>query len=271
VNRTEVRALLDKHGVRVSKALGQHFLVDANTARRVVRFAGLEPGDRVVEVGPGVGSLTIAMSDAGARVLAVELDRHLVPVLREVVRERDVEVTIGDALTVDWDALLGSAPRWAMVSNLPYNVATSLVLRVLEEAPTVDRMLVMVQREVGERMAARVGGRQYGAVSVKVAYYAEANVVGTVPPSVFWPQPNVESALVKLVRRPPPVDVGDPVRMFELVRAGFATRRKTLRNALAGVLGDRAADLLQAAGIDPTRRAETLDLQDWAALAESAA
>jgi 16S rRNA (adenine1518-N6/adenine1519-N6)-dimethyltransferase len=271
VNRTEVRALLDQHGVRVSKALGQHFLVDPNTARRIVRFAGLQPGDRVVEVGPGVGSLTVALSESGARVLALELDRHLVPVLREVVRERDVEVTYGDALTVDWESLLAAAPRWAMVSNLPYNVATPVVLRVLEEVPAVDRMLVMVQREVGERLAAHVGDGQYGAVSVKVAFYADANVVGTVPPAVFWPQPNVESAIVKFVRHPPPVEVDDPARMFELVRAGFATRRKTLRNALAGVLGDRAAERLRAAGIDPTRRAETLDLREWAALSDSAA
>jgi 16S rRNA (adenine1518-N6/adenine1519-N6)-dimethyltransferase len=267
VNRTELRALLDKHDVRASKALGQHFLVDPNTARRIVRFAGLERGDRVVEVGPGVGALTLALSDAGARVLAIELDRHLLPVLEDVVGTRDVTVVAGDALTVEWPELLAAGDHWAMVSNLPYNVATPVVVRALEEAPMVDRMLVMVQREVGERLAAEVGTKQYGAVTVKVAYYADAKVVGIVPPTVFAPRPNVESALVKLVRHAPPVAVDDPARLFELVRAGFATRRKTLRNALRAVFGANAEDVLRAAGIDPMRRAETLTLADWARVA----
>jgi 16S rRNA (adenine1518-N6/adenine1519-N6)-dimethyltransferase len=267
VNRTELRALLDKHDVRASKALGQHFLVDPNTARRIVRFAGLERGDRVVEVGPGVGALTLALSDAGARVLAVELDRHLLPVLEDVVGTRDVTVVAGDALAVDWSRLLAAGDRWAMVSNLPYNVATPVVVRALEEAPMVDRMLVMVQREVGERLAAAVGTKQYGAVTVKVAYYADAKVVGIVPPTVFSPRPNVDSALVKLVRHAPPVAVEDPARLFELVRAGFATRRKTLRNALGSVFGANAEGVLRAAGIDPMRRAETLTLDDWARVA----
>jgi 16S rRNA (adenine1518-N6/adenine1519-N6)-dimethyltransferase len=267
VKPSELRALLDRHGVHASKALGQHFLADPNTARRIVRAAEVEAGDDVVEVGPGVGSLTTALSDAGAQVLALELDRHLLPVLEDVLGPRDVRVVLGDALEIDWPALLAGAPRWALVSNLPYNVATPVVVRALEHAPTIDRMLVMVQREVGERLAAPVGTKQFGAVTVKVAYYAEAQVVGIVPPSVFVPKPNVESALVRLVRRPPPVAVNDPARMFDLVRAGFATRRKTLRNALAPVLGDRAALVLEAAGIDPVRRAETLALADWAALA----
>ncbi|MGH8976656.1 MAG: 16S rRNA (adenine(1518)-N(6)/adenine(1519)-N(6))-dimethyltransferase RsmA [Acidimicrobiia bacterium] len=270
MNPSELRALLERHGVRTSKALGQHFLADANTARRILRYAGVAPGDDVVEVGPGVGALTVALADAGARVLALELDRHLVPVLESVVGGRDVEIVLGDALDVEWSSLLARSSRWAMISNLPYNVATPLVVRVLEAAPMVDRMLVMVQREVGERLAAPVGTKQYGAVTVKVAYYAEAHVVGIVPPTVFVPRPNVESALVKLVRRAAPVRVDDPARMFDLVRAGFATRRKTLRNALAPALGERATVALDAAGIDPGRRAETLTLDDWAALAEAA-
>ncbi|MFM8971363.1 MAG: 16S rRNA (adenine(1518)-N(6)/adenine(1519)-N(6))-dimethyltransferase RsmA, partial [Actinomycetota bacterium] len=229
---TRIRDLLAAHDLRPSKALGQHFLADPNTARRIVRLAGVEPGDRIVEVGPGVGSLTVALLDAGARVTALELDRHIVPVLTEVTAGGLIEIVEGDALAVDWSALLPD-PGWAMVANLPYNVGTSLLLRALETAPTIDRFLVMVQREVGERLAAGVGDPAYGAVSVRTAWFATATVVGRVPPTVFLPPPKVESALVRLERRPhPPVSVRDPERMFTLVRAGFATRRKTRRNAL---------------------------------------
>ncbi|MDZ4827193.1 MAG: 16S rRNA (adenine(1518)-N(6)/adenine(1519)-N(6))-dimethyltransferase RsmA [Actinomycetota bacterium] len=263
-----VRAVLAAHGLRPSKALGQNFLADPNMAAHIVRLAGIDAGDRVVEVGPGLGSLTLALTDAGASVLAVELDRHLLPALGETVAGRPVEIVSADALDADWPALLGAHDRWAMVSNLPYNVATSVVVRALETAPMVDRFLVMVQREVGERMAAGAGDGAYGAVSVKIAYYADAQVVGTVPPTVFVPRPNVESALVRMIRRPPPVDVADPERMFTLVRAGFATRRKTLRNALAAVFGAESAAVLERAGIDPKARAETLDLVQWARLAE---
>jgi 16S rRNA (adenine1518-N6/adenine1519-N6)-dimethyltransferase len=272
-----IRSLLDAHGVRPSRALGQHFLADPNTARRIVRLAGVEPGDRVVEVGPGLGSLTVALCDAGASVLAVELDRHLVAALEEVVAGLPVRLVVADALEVDWDALLAgdageASARWSMVANLPYNVATPLVVRGLETAPMIGRYLVMVQREVGERLAAAPGTRAYGAVTVRVAYYAEARVVGVVPPGVFVPRPNVESALVRLERRDaPPVDVPDVDRMFTLVRAGFATRRKTLRRALGAVVGDRAPDLLVRAGIDPAARAETLSLEDWARLARAEA
>ncbi len=272
-----IRTLLDAHGIRPSAALGQHFLADPNTAQRIVRLADVNRGERVVEVGPGLGSLTLALADTGARVLALELDRHLVPVLTEVVEGLAVEVVQGDALSVDWNALLAGAgaddaQTWVMVSNLPYNVATPVVLRALETAPTIDRMLVMVQREVGERLAAGPGDDAYGAVSVKVAYHAQAKVVGLVPPTVFVPRPNVDSALVRINRLPgPPVAVADPERMFALVRAGFATRRKMLRRALLGVLGARTIDLLERAGIDPSARAETLGLPEWAALANAEA
>jgi 16S rRNA (adenine1518-N6/adenine1519-N6)-dimethyltransferase len=270
VTPTELRALLDAHGVRPSKALGQHFLADPNTAARIVRLAGLEPGDRVVEVGPGAGSLTVALLDAGARVQAIELDRHVLPALQEVVAGRDVDIVVADAMTLDWPVVLAAGDQWSMVSNLPYNVATPLLLRALETAPMIDRYLVMVQREVGERLAATPGSHAYGSPSVKVAYYAEARVVGTVPQTVFLPRPNVESVLVRLERRvEPAVQVEDPERMFELVRAGFATRRKTLRRALASLLGDRTVDVLTRAGIDPMARAETLDLEQWAALADA--
>jgi 16S rRNA (adenine1518-N6/adenine1519-N6)-dimethyltransferase len=262
----EIRALLARHGIRPSKALGQNFLADENTARKIVWLAGVQPGDRVVEVGPGVGSLTVALADAGTRVRAIELDAHLLPALAEVVAGRDVEVVHADARHVDWAAELGAGP-WVMVANLPYNVATPLVVGVLEDAPMVERLLVMVQREVGERLAAGPGDAAYGAVSVKIGYHADAKVVGTVSPNVFIPKPNVESALVRLVRHAePPVAVRDPERMFALVRAGFATRRKTLRNTLAGRV-DAAA--FARADVDPGARAETLTLADWARLSDA--
>jgi 16S rRNA (adenine1518-N6/adenine1519-N6)-dimethyltransferase len=263
---TQIRELLAAHGLKPSQALGQNFLADPNTAERIVRLAGVGPGSRVVEVGPGVGSLTVALADAGASVRAIEVDRHLVPVLREVVQGLDVEIVEADALRVDWPALLGAEP-WTMVANLPYNVATPLVMTTLESAPMIERYLVMVQREVGERWAAGVGDPAYGAVSVKVAWFAAAKVVGIVPPSVFLPKPKVESALVSLVRRAePPVSVRDPDRMLALVRAGFATRRKMLRRTLDGLV---SPDAFARAGVDSSARAETLTLEDWARLSNA--
>jgi 16S rRNA (adenine1518-N6/adenine1519-N6)-dimethyltransferase len=201
-------------------------------------------------------------------VLALELDRHLLPVLEEVVGGvGDVRVVAGDAMTADLPALLDGGD-WSLVSNLPYNVATPLVVRILEEAPQVRRLLVMIQREVGERLAAGPGEAAYGAVSVKVAYFGAASVVGVVPPTVFVPRPKVESALVRIDRHDaPPVSVPEPSELFALVQAGFGQRRKMLRGALRGVLGAGASDVLQAAGIAPEARAESLSLEQWAELA----
>jgi 16S rRNA (adenine1518-N6/adenine1519-N6)-dimethyltransferase len=271
-----VHALLDAHGLHPKRSLGQNFLVDPNTARRVVALADLPAGTPVLEIGPGLGSLTLALLDAGHQVVALELDDRLADVLREVVAEHGaapVRVESGDAMTVDLGALLASAPSpTACVSNLPYNVAVPVVVRLLEEAAAVERILVMVQREVGERLAAAPGDPQYGAVSVKVAYFAEAQVVGLVPPTVFVPKPKVDSALVRLRRRPmPPVSVPSADDLFALVRAGFAQRRKMLRRSLAPVLGEATPDVLTAAGVAPTARAEALGLDDWAAVARSAA
>ena len=265
-----IRSLLAEHGLAPSRALGQNFLADPNTARRIVRLAGLAPGARVLEIGPGVGSLTAALVEAEATVTALELDRHVLPLLAAVLegtgRPDLVRVVQGDALAVDLDDLVGPDPI-ACVSNLPYNVATPVVVRALETAPVITDFLVMVQREVGERLAAPPGSRIYGAVSVKVAYYATAAVVGTVPATVFHPRPKVERALVRLVRRPAPiVEVDDPERMFAIVRAGFATRRKSLRQSLRSVCGDATDRVLARAGIDPMTRAEQLGLESWAEL-----
>jgi 16S rRNA (adenine1518-N6/adenine1519-N6)-dimethyltransferase len=230
----------------------------------------------VIEIGAGLGALTLALAETGADVTAVEVDRGLVPLLRTEVEPHGVHVVEADALTLDWDELLGAAEAapaaaaWTMVANLPYNVAVPVVLRALDEAPEVRSMLVMVQREVGERLAAGPGNKAYGAVSVKVAYHATAKVVGRVPASVFVPRPAVESVLVRIERRP--VVAVDPgivpaSELFELVRAGFGHRRKMLRQSLAGLVGHEA---FAAAGIDPEARAENLGIEEWGRLAASA-
>ncbi len=263
-----VRALLAEHGLHPSRRLGQHFLADPNTARRIVRLAGVDTGDRVLEIGPGLGSLTLALRERGCDVLALEVDRSLADVLEVVVTgDEGVRVVTDDALAVDFDILLGAGP-WRCVSNLPYNIATPVVIRLLEEAPSVRTALVMVQREVADRLVAAPGTSAYGAASVRVAYYADARIVGAVPRAVFVPVPKVDSALVEVVRRDvPAVDVPSRARFFELVRAGFAHRRKMLRRALRPVLGERTADVLIRAGVDPRARAESLGLTEWASLA----
>ena len=281
LSSVDVRSLLAEHGLHPSRALGQNFLVDPNTARRIARLADVGDGDRVLEIGPGLGSLTLALAATGAEVRAIELDRHLLPALESVVGDAPgVTVEQGDALEYDFACRLGQGPDdrrpdgrgWVCVSNLPYNIATTVVLRLLDEALLVERLLVMVQREVGERLAAAPGSRTYGAVSVRVAYHAEARVVGAVPPTVFLPRPKVDSVLVRIDRRPAPaVTVDDPEAMFGLVRAGFAQRRKMLRRSLRGMLGDRVDTVLAGAGIDPTLRAEALGIEAWAALAQEAA
>jgi 16S rRNA (adenine1518-N6/adenine1519-N6)-dimethyltransferase len=267
LSRRRLRELLDTHGLTPSRALGQNFVADPNTVRRIAALADVGPGDRVVEIGAGLGSLTLALAERGAEVTAIETDRHLVPVLREVVEPAGVRVVHGDARTVDWASLLrGADPEhvggsWALVANLPYNVATSLVLDVLERVPAVERMLVMVQREVAERLAAKVGDPAYGIPSVKVAWWAEAELVGRVPATVFVPRPRVESALVRLVRHPtPPGSDSDRKAAFRLIDAGFGQRRKMLRRSLAGLV---EPDDLVVAGIRPEARAEELSLADW--------
>jgi 16S rRNA (adenine1518-N6/adenine1519-N6)-dimethyltransferase len=268
LTRRQVTALLDKHGLRPSRALGQNFVVDPNTVRRIARLAGVGPGDRVLEIGAGLGSLTLALLETGAAVTAIEVDRGVLPVLRSVVEPAGATVVEGDAMRLDWEALLGAGP-WTLVANLPYNIATPLLADLLDGQPAITRMLVMVQREVGERLAARPGEDAFGAVSVKVRYWATAAVVGRVPPTVFVPKPNVESVLVDIVRRPAPaVAPADATasELFALVRAGFAHRRKMLRRSLAEVV-DLAT--FARAGVDPAGRPEELDVDAWGRLAQA--
>jgi 16S rRNA (adenine1518-N6/adenine1519-N6)-dimethyltransferase len=250
--------------------LGQNFLADPNVARAIAADAGAGPGERFLEVGAGLGSLTLALAEAGAEVLAVETDRRLLPALEEALAGvAGVRVAQADAMRADWPSLLGDE-RWRMASNLPYNVAVPVLLDLLASAPRVDPFLVMVQREVGERLAAGPGQAAYGAVSLKVAYRAEVRVVRRVGPSVFWPEPKVESIVLRLDRRAPPVDT-PPEELFRLVDEGFAQRRKMMAAALVrlGLERDEAQAALERAGLDPRARAETLGLEEFARLAET--
>ena len=268
----DVRRLAADLGIRPTKKWGQNFVVDANTVRRIVRTAGLDAADVVLEVGPGLGSLTLGLLDAAARVVAIEIDPALAEQLPRTVASYAPEhadrldVVAADALTVD--ALPGPAPT-ALVANLPYNVAVPVLLRALERWPSLRHGLVMVQAEVADRITAPPGSRTYGVPSVKVAWWASARRAGAVPRAVFWPVPNVDSALVAVTRREPPALDVSRKDVFALVDAAFAQRRKSLRAALSGYAGSPsdAERVLLAADIDPLARGESLSVGDFARLA----
>jgi 16S rRNA (adenine1518-N6/adenine1519-N6)-dimethyltransferase len=269
-----VRELAADLGVRPTKSWGQNFVVDANTVRRIVRLAQVGPEDVVLEVGPGLGSLTLALLPQVAHVTAVEVDPVLAGALPSTVARLQPAHT--DRLTVlTQDALrltrLPDPQPTALVANLPYNVSVPVVLSLLEQLPTLHRVLVMVQLEVAERLAAPPGSRTYGVPSVKAAWYADVRLVGTVPRGVFWPQPNVDSGLVAMTRRPPPRTAASREAVFACVDAAFAQRRKMLRSALAGWAGSAAAAeaALVRAGVAPTARGETLDVAAFARIAEA--
>ena len=266
--RTELNALLEEHGLKPSRALGQNFVVDPNTVRRIARLSGVGPGDLVLEIGAGLGSLTLALVETGAEVHAMEIDKYLLEPLRAVVAPHGVEVHHANALEADYDAILGGREA-VVVANLPYNVATPLVLHLLEAEPLITRMLVMVQKEVGERFAAQAGDEAYGAASLRVQYFADAQVVGKVGPNVFVPKPNVDSALVSFVRRATvrvdPSLVSEEA-LFEVIRTSFAQRRKMLRRSLAGWVTEGVFERADVAG---TRRPEELTLEEFARLASS--
>jgi 16S rRNA (adenine1518-N6/adenine1519-N6)-dimethyltransferase len=269
----EIRARAAAAGIRPTKSLGQNFLHDANTIRRIVRTAGTGGADTVLEVGPGLGSLTLGLLETGARVVAVEIDPVLAGVLPDVVAARGagdrLDVVVGDAMAVTAGDF--ASPPTALVANLPYNVAVPVLLHLLEVVPSWSSGLVLVQAEVAERLAAPPGSRVYGIPSAKVAWYAKASLAGTVSRSVFWPVPNVDSALVRLQRHagPPVVDGGTRAEVFAVIDAAFAQRRKSLRAALAGWAGspDAAERALRAADVDPRARGETLDVGQFAAIA----
>lgn len=269
---TDVRRLARELGLRPSKARGQNFVVDANTVRRVVRTAEVAADDVVVEVGPGLGSLTLALLPEVARVVAVEVDPALAAALPGTVAGRRpdlaarLEVVTGDAQRVD--TLPGPAPT-ALVANLPYNVAVPVLLHLLDRLGSVRRGLVMVQAEVAERLAAAPGSRAYGVPSVKAAWYADVRRAGPVPRTAFWPVPNVDSGLVAFTRRDPPATRASREQVFAAVDAAFAQRRKMLRTALSSWAGSVAAadEVIRRAGLDPRSRGESLGVQAFARLA----
>ena len=262
-----LREILDRHGLEPRRRLGQNFVIDPNTVRRIAELSGASAGDPIVEIGAGLGSLTLALVETGAEVTAVEVDSGLARALRDVVADHDVRVIEADARTLDWPGLLAGRDGWRLVANLPYNIAASLIVDLLSNVVALETMLVMVQREVGDRLAAAPGDNSMGIPSLLVAYHGAAKVVGRVPATVFYPKPKVESVLVRIDRHAaPPVD--QPLEVIEvLIRAGFNQRRKMLRRSLAGLVDP---DGFALAGLDSRTRPETLSLADWSRLASVA-
>lgn len=274
----EIRDLAGRLGVRPTKTLGQNFVIDGGTVRKIVRSAGVIAGERVVEIGPGLGSLTLGLLEAGASVVAVEIDPVLAGALPTTVAAHLPQLTGTDRFTVvtadalEVTELPGAAPT-ALVANLPYNVSVPVLLTFLERFPSLERVLVMVQAEVADRLAAPPGSRTYGVPSAKVAWYASARRTSTVARSVFWPVPNVDSALVRLERREPPRTTASRAEVFAVVDAAFAQRRKMLRSALGPLAGsvEIAEAALRAAGVDPQARGERLDIEAFTRVAEALA
>lgn len=264
----EAAALLQKHSISPRKGLGQNFVVDPNTIERIVRLAGVAAGDHVVEIGPGLGSLTAAIADAGARVVAVEVDDALLPALRDYLGDRSVTIVHQDAMAMRWAQGLDPAPAWKLVANLPYNVGTPLVLDILPAVAQVQSMTVMVQREVAERLAAGPDTADYGIPSVVVRYWASAQIRGYVPPTVFLPKPRVESAIITITRKPTVIADASTRDEFEammdLVRRAFRQRRKMIRSSLGGIVD---AETFTRASIDSTVRPAELDVEQWSELA----
>ena len=270
----EVRQLAAELDLRPTKQRGQNFVIDANTVRRIVREAGVGPDDVVLEVGPGLGSLTLALLEVGARVVAIEIDERLATRLPVTVAERAPEavdrfhVVAADALRV---TEVPGPPPTTLVANLPYNVSVPVLLHLLTLLPSLERGLVMVQAEVADRLAAGPGSKVYGIPSVKAAWFADVRRAGTVGRHVFWPEPNVDSGLVSWVRRDPPATTATRQQVFAVVDAAFAQRRKGLRGALRGLAGstEAAEKALAVAGIAPLERGESLTVADFTRIAEA--
>lgn len=272
---SQVKDLLSKHGFHTKKSLGQNFLIDRNILDRIVGTAGLTLDTCVLEVGPGIGTLTRALSEAAGQVAAVEIDDRLLPILRETTGDMDnITVIPGDILKANIAEIVadvfGGSP-FTLVANLPYYITSPVIMRFLEEDLPVTRMVVMVQKEVAQRLTASPGTKEWGALSVAAQLYADIDMPMSVPPTVFYPQPQVASGVVRLDKKDVSLSPAVKTAFFALMRAGFAKRRKTLSNSLLSVLGERAAvtRACQSAGIDPGVRAETLSIGQWTALAEA--
>ena len=271
----QVKKLLAEHGLHPKKRLGQSFLIDQNVLNRIVEASGAGPGVRILEIGPGLGVVTRELAARGAKVVAVEVDHSLQPLLEETLAGAgEVSLIFEDFLKVDLPKLLDDE-RWAVVGNLPYYITTPIIARLLESKPLISSMLIMVQREVADRIAAAPGSGEYGSLSVLIQYHCEIERVMKVSRNVFYPIPDVDSELLKLsVRGTPAVDVSDETLFFLVVRAAFGKRRKTLLNALSSSLElgwdkGRAGQVLDAAGIDASRRGETLSLEEFGTLSEA--
>ena len=274
VTSNDIRELCAQLNIRPTKTLGQNFVNDPGTVRKIVRNAGVQAGEQVLEIGPGLGSLTLALLEAGAQVSAVEIDPPLAQALPTTAQARfpeaKLQVFTADALTITGPESIDGATPTRLVANLPYNVAVPIVLTVLEKLPSIQTVLVMVQAEVADRLAATPGNKIYGVPSAKVAWYASARRTLTIGRNVFYPVPNVDSALVKIERRPHPDTAATREQVFAVIDAAFAQRRKTLRQALAGLAGSAGAaqEALERAGVSPTARGETLDIDQFAAVAQ---
>ena len=275
LSAADIRRLAVEAGVHPTKKLGQNFVIDPNTVRRIVQTASVGPADTVLEVGPGLGSLTLPLLDSAAAVVAIEVDPVLARQLPRTVGQLRPDAV--DRLTVvAADAMRVTAAEvgtpTTLVANLPYNVSVPVLLHLLSEVPSLRSLLVMVQREVAERLAAPPGSRTYGVPSAKIAWFGSASLAGAVPRSVFWPTPNVDSALVRVDLRPPPASLAGRGAVFAVVDAAFGQRRKMLRSALAGWAGSsaRAEELCRIAGVDPTARGETVGLAGFVAIADAA-
>jgi 16S rRNA (adenine1518-N6/adenine1519-N6)-dimethyltransferase len=265
LGRAETARLLDRHGIHPRRALGQHFLAEPNVVRRIVEISGVGPGSRVLEIGAGAGTLTRGLAEAGAAVTAIEVDERLRPLLEESLAGlSNIDLRFEDATRVDLASLLGDE-RWVVVANLPYNVGTPLVLDLLRSTPQVVRLVVMLQREAVERIAAPPGTRAYGLPSVVARLHADVTVALRVAPTVFIPTPKVESAVAVLERRRPPPHTD---RAVAIAAAAFGQRRKMIRRSLRSVLADPGS-VLAAAGVEPTARAEDLSPEDYLRLAEA--
>jgi 16S rRNA (adenine1518-N6/adenine1519-N6)-dimethyltransferase len=272
--------VLKRHGLKLKKSLGQNFLVDQNILNKIVAAAELDETKGALEIGPGIGALTQQLARRAGRVVAVEIDRRLLPVLEETLQSfPNASVVQGDVLEVDLRQLI--ADRFAglegvsVVANLPYYITTPIIMKLLEDKLPLDNIVVMIQKEVAERMAAKPGGKEYGSLSIAVQYYCEPELVTIVPHTVFIPQPNVDSAVIRLkVRRQPPVSIEDEAFFFEVVQAAFVQRRKTIYNNLAARFFSKETKaeltpLLSGCGIEPSRRGETLSMAEYARLSDA--
>lgn len=272
------REIIEKHRFRFSKSLGQNFLIDGNIIDRICDGAEINKNDGIIEVGPGIGTLTQQLCERAGKVVAIELDKNLLPILDETLSAYDnVEIVHGDVLKVDLNQIIREkldGKNIKIVANLPYYITTPIIMKLLEEQYDIDKIVVMIQKEVAARMQADPGNKDYGALSVAVQYYSRPEIIVNVPKNVFMPKPNVDSAVIMLdIYSSPAVEVESPKIFFEVVKAAFGKRRKTLLNALSSstliIEKGKLQEILNSCDIDPQRRGETLDINEFAKLANS--